>query len=88
MRRVRITVSANADLMAGWEFYETLEEGVGDYFLASIQADISALSTLHGIHPLRCGFYRMLAAKFKCGIFYRDFQDETVIEAILAACRT
>lgn len=69
--------------MAGWEYYECQEEGIGDYFLASLQADIAALATLHGIHPVRCGFHRMLAARFKCGIFYRDFPEETVVEAIL-----
>jgi len=41
--RVRIEVAARNDLVDGYHFYEQSEPGVGEYFLASLYADIESL---------------------------------------------
>jgi hypothetical protein len=37
---IRIVASARRDLDEGFEFYESQEIGLGDYFLSSVRADI------------------------------------------------
>lgn len=40
--RVRISRSASEDLLNGHAFYERQQQGIGDYFLDSLFADINA----------------------------------------------
>ncbi len=49
--QVRVTRSAETDLLAGYAFYEEQQAGIGDYFLDSLFADIDALALYAGIHP-------------------------------------
>ena len=51
MHQVRITSSAQQDLLDGFQFYEAQEAGIGDYFLQCLLADIDALALYGGIHP-------------------------------------
>jgi len=48
---VRILESARRDLREGYRFYEQQEEGVGDYFLDTLWAEIESLQVYGGIHP-------------------------------------
>ena len=48
---IKITESASNDLIAGSRFYESLEPGLGGYFLDSLFADIDSLQLYAGIHP-------------------------------------
>ena len=41
--RIRIVESARRDLEEGYAFYESQENGLGDYFLSSVRADIEGL---------------------------------------------
>jgi hypothetical protein len=41
--RVRITRSAEEDLLLGFAFYDMQQEGIGSYFLDSLYADINSL---------------------------------------------
>ena len=51
MHDVRIGVSAERDLLVGFDFYETQAAGLGQYFLDSLFSDIDALALYAGVHP-------------------------------------
>jgi len=44
---IRIAASARRDLDEGFEFFQSQEIGLGDYFLSSIKADIESLRVSH-----------------------------------------
>jgi len=41
--KIRILERAEQDLMAGYYFYESQGQGLGDYFLDTLYSDIDAL---------------------------------------------
>ena len=54
--KVRILSSGFNDLVAGRDFYEKQEEGLGAYFLNSLFSDIDSLvlyAGIHGVPPVR-----------------------------------
>jgi plasmid stabilization system protein ParE len=81
--KVRILESARKDLRAGYNFYERQENGVGEYFLDSLFADIDSLTLYGGIHPLKYGFHWMLASRFPYAIYYRLEKEVVVVRAVL-----
>jgi len=54
MIRVRISEDALEDLNDGSLFYEAQEAGFGDYFAASLRADIEGLRITAGVHRVVC----------------------------------
>ena len=50
--RIRILEAARQDLDEGYAFYESQEDGLGDYFIASVRADIEGLRISAGIHRI------------------------------------
>jgi len=66
------------DLIEGKEFYDSSEEGVGNYFFDSIVSNIESLKIYAGIHSKHYGLYRMLSKKFPFAIYY-DIKGATVI---------
>lgn len=63
--QIRISRSAETDLLEGYAFYEHQQPGIGDYFLDSLFADIDALTLFAGIHPKPDGrLHRTLAKRF------------------------
>jgi len=84
---VNISSDAEEDLAQGYWFYEQQSEGLGDYFRASISADIESLAFFGGIHQQEYGHHRMLAKTFPFVVYY-DVAGETVtIVAVLDARR-
>ena len=83
MKRVIVLEEAAEDIEAARDFYNEIEQGVGDYFLRRIVEDIEHLTSLSGIHGLHFGFHRMLSEKFPFGIYYRENAHETQVFAIL-----
>jgi len=82
--RLRILASARRDLDEGYGFYESQEQGVGDYFLASVRADIESLRLSAGIHPIKHrDYHRMLCRVFPFAVFYTKTADEVIIHAVL-----
>lgn len=81
--RVRILESARRDLRQGYNFYERQQEGVGDYFLDTLFAEIDSLAIYAGIHSSKFGYYRLLSAKFPYAIYYRIDGDTVVVRAAL-----
>ena len=56
---VRILDEAEQDLVDGFRFYEMQDEGLGDYFLDSLFADIDSLHLYAGIHSVNFGYHRL-----------------------------
>ena len=79
-----ITESASDDIAEGFLFYEMQEQGLGEYFESSIQADIRSLVIYAGVHEVHFNeFYRKIASRFPYAIYY-SIEDETVfIHAVL-----
>ncbi len=50
--RIEILVSAQDDLIAGYNFYENRSQGLGNYFLDSLFSDIDSLRLFAGIHSV------------------------------------
>jgi len=61
---------AASDIKFGRYFYDEVEQGVGKYFRSSILTEIDSLYLFAGIHPVRYGFYCMLAKRFPFAIYY------------------
>ncbi|MGZ8217602.1 type II toxin-antitoxin system RelE/ParE family toxin [Methylomagnum sp.] len=81
--KVRILRSAVEDLADGRIFYERQEQGVGDYFLDNLFADIDSLAIYAGIHEVKFGFYRQLAKRFPYSIYYKIISNEAMVFHIL-----
>jgi len=82
--KIRISGSAEEDLLAGFRFYEMQQRGLGSYFLDSLYADIDALSVFAGIHPKPIpDFHRGLAKTFPFAIYYQVVDDEAIVVAVL-----
>lgn len=85
--QVRISRSAEQDLLNGFAFYEDSQEGVGSYFLDSLYAEIDALALYGGIHPKPDGrLHRALARRFPFAIYY-DCQGGEIIVIAILDCR-
>lgn len=59
------------DIERGYEFYERMERGLGQYFEDSIFSDIAILEQHAGIHRKIHDYHRMLATRFPFAIYYR-----------------
>ena len=81
--KVRILESAREDLREGYRFYEQQQEGIGDYFLDMLSAEIDSPAVYGGIHAMRSGYHRMLSARFPFAVYYRIERGELVVRAVL-----
>ena len=69
--KIQVSEQAAEDLLAGFQFYEHQEEGVGRYFLDSLFADIDSLVLYAGVHSTTHGYHRMIAKRFPFAIYYK-----------------
>jgi plasmid stabilization system protein ParE len=81
--RIQLLDEAESDLLAGREFYERQESGVGDYFATALAAEIDSLRLFAGIHPQVFGYHRALAKRFPFGIYYLIEAEVVRIYAVL-----
>jgi plasmid stabilization system protein ParE len=81
--KIEILGEAEKDLVDGFAFYERQSQGLGDYFVDSIFADIESLLLYAGIHELHFGYYRLLAKRFPFAIYYRIRNRVVRVYAIL-----
>lgn len=81
--RIEILDSAEQDLIDGFNFYEIKSQGLGDYFLDSVYADIESLLLYYGIHPKHFDYYRLLAKRFPFAIYYRIQGKKIRVYAVL-----
>lgn len=81
---IRLTRSAEEDLVRGVAFYESQQQSLGTYFLDSLYADIDVLSQYAGIHAKPTGrFHRALSKRFPFAIYYEISDDIITVVAIL-----
>ena len=72
---VVVLQSAKNDLRDGYLFYERQGGSyLGNYFLATLQGELSSLALYAGIHNKRFGFHRALSRRFPYSIYY-DIED-------------
>lgn len=81
--KVRILESARDDLREGCRFYEQQQDGIGDYFLDMLSAEIDSLALYGGIHAVRSGYHRMLSACFPFAVYNRIERGEGLVHAVL-----
>ena len=81
--KVQILDEAQQDLVDGFRFYESPSEGLGDYFLDSLFADIDSLQIYAGIHPSHFGYQRLLAKRFPWAVYYRVEGNVARVHAVL-----
>ncbi len=84
--KIRILDEAKNDLVEGFRFYEKQADGLGDYFLDSLYADIDSLQLYAGIHEKAFEFHRMLAKTFPFAVYY-DVDGEVVSVYAVLDCR-
>lgn len=85
--KIQLSSDALADLEEGFNFYRQQAPGLGSYFIASLTADIEALSYYGGIHQVVHGYYRALSRRFPFCIYYAIEADDLTVMAILDARR-
>lgn len=83
IKAVVVLDEAVEDLVDGRNFYESIEEGIGDYFIDCLLSDINSLRIHAGIHAERLGFYRTLSKRFPFAIYYDIDQNITRVAAVL-----
>ena len=81
--KIRILDEAEQDLVDGVLFYEAQDQGLGDYFLDSISADIDSLQLFGGIHPIRLCRHCLLATRFPYAIYYIVVRRVVHVQAVL-----
>ncbi len=80
---VRILDEAQLDLDAGFQFYESQETDLGDYFIDSLSSDIDSLRLYAGIHALHLGFHRLIPKRFPYAVYYLVETGAVSIYAVL-----
>ena len=59
------------DLVAGRDFYDQQEPGVGQYFWDSLISDIESLTIYAGVHQRYFGLFRLLSKRFSYAVIMR-----------------
>jgi plasmid stabilization system protein ParE len=83
LKQIVVLPDAVEDIEMARDFYANQSPEVGEYFVDSLLSDIVSLERYSGIHSVHFGFHRLLASRFPFGIYYREFEDETQVFAIL-----
>ena len=78
-----ITGAATDDIAEGYLFYEKQSQGLGEYFEASIFADIRSLVICAGSHEVHFEiYYRKIVSRFPYAIYYTIDADTVRVFAI------
>ena len=80
---VTILDCAEVDLQIGSAFYEEQGEGLGEYFLDSLSADIESLAYYAGIHSRTERFFKCLAHTFPYAIYYTLEREDVNVWAVI-----
>jgi hypothetical protein len=82
--KIKILRSAQNDLLESYYFYELQQDGIGDYFLESLFADIESLKIYAGIHPIYFEkYHRLLSKRFPFAVYYLIECEEIRICAVI-----
>lgn len=85
--KLRILTSAFNDLERGREFYESMAEGLGNYFFDSLFSDIDSLLLYGGIHRKVFGYHRSLSRRFPYAIYYKKDATDFIVVYRVLDCR-
>jgi len=58
-------------------------EGLRNYFLDSLYADIDSLEIYGGIHAREFGYHRLLAKRFPFAVYYKIENGVVRVQAVL-----
>ena len=85
MKIIEVFISEEAveDLEAGKAFYDEKEQGVGEYFIDCLLADLGSLRFYAGIHGKHFGCFRMLSKRFPFAIYYCFVESAVEVLAVL-----
>jgi hypothetical protein len=68
----------------GYGFYEDQQAGLGDYFLASLKADIEGLRISAGIHRVaHADYHRLLCRTFPFAVYYTCTGSTATVYAVV-----
>ena len=82
--KIKILSSAQNDLLESYYFYELQQDGIGEYFLESLSADIESLKIYAGIHPIYFEkYHRLLSKRFPFAVYYLIENEEIRIYAVV-----
>jgi hypothetical protein len=81
--RIHLLDLGEQDLIAGYEFYQLRQEGLGTYFLSSIYSEIESLAIYAGIHRQAFGYHRMICRRFPFAIYYKTNGDNVFVWRVL-----
>jgi len=79
---IKILDDAQEDILLSTLFYESQQDGIGNYFLDTISSDIESLHLYAGIHPSKFGYYYFLSKRFPYTIYYQIEEDIIKIFAV------
>ena len=80
---VVVLQEARNDIADGKEFYDSIENGVGHYFVSCILADLEALKLYAGLHKRIFKLFQAKSKRFPFSIYYVIEDDVVYILAIL-----
>ena len=80
---VEILDCAHEDMADGYDFYERRSPGLGAYFSDTLYGEMESLQLFAGIHPVRHGYYRLLARRFPYSVYYKIVGGTARIYAVL-----
>jgi len=81
--KLRLLSLAEDDLLAGYRFYQHQENGIGWYFLETLNSDIESLRLYAGVHPRVFGYYRLLSKRFPFAVYYDEHEEEIRVWRVL-----
>lgn len=85
--QIKLSDDSEADILSGLDFYENQADGLGDYYLESIYAEIDSLILYAGVHRRVLGKHRALVPRFPYAIYY-DIVDDIIRIWAVFDCRS
>lgn len=80
---VKILASGHEDIVEGKSFYDSQQEGLGQYFADYIYCELESLSFLGGMHVRFMDYYKMVLRKFPYSVYYKIEGNNVVVWRIL-----
>ena len=85
--RINLSDDAERDLERGYLFYEKQSDGLGDYFLDTLNSEIDSLLLYAGVHRRVHGLHRLLVKSFPFAVYYEASGELVSVSAVLD-CRS
>lgn len=88
MTRSGFRPAASADVQAAYEWYEAQRPGLGDEFIAAVDAAMASILAFPDAYPVvHRGARRVLLERFPYGLYYRVEGKRVVVVACMHAAR-